>query len=99
MRIIEQLFCSRRLNKAIKKWNKDIGSIKIYMKLSQKDDPYFYWKQLVWQEIDMYIKLGEQVTKEDFNCLIKRRGFDKYMINYLREMIIYVGLGKEIKSV
>lgn len=96
MNIIKQFICDKRLDKAIKKWNRDIEIITTYINTCQKDNPYFYWKQLVWQEINMYIRLDEQVTKKAFQCLVKRRGFDKYMVNYLREMIIYVGLGKII---
>lgn len=56
----------------------------------------FMWSQLVWQEIGMWIREGKQVNKDEFNWMVKRRGFDNYMENYLKELLKYVSLGKEL---
>ncbi len=98
MNNIKRFFSYRKTEKAREKWNKDVNIIINYINSSKKKDATFYWSQLVWQEITMYIKIGEQVRKDDFNWLVNRRGFDKDMINYLRNMLIYVGLGKNIKG-
>lgn len=54
----------------------------------------FYWSQLVWQEIDMYARLGEQVDLEEFTSLCTRRGFTLNEQNYLYDMLKYIGLIK-----
>ena len=89
--------CRLCQNLSFKKWNKDLPKLNSYVKLSKKENASFYWRLLVLQEIGMYIGLAKQVTKEDFNWLCNRRGFDIYMRYYLKTMIIFVGLGKELK--
>jgi len=86
----------RRLNKAAKKWNADVERIRC--DAATTPDGTFKWSQLVWQEIDMYILLGEQVQPEEFEYLCKRRGFTPAMCVYLKEMMVSVGLGKKLVS-
>ncbi len=94
---IYDIITKYRLKKSVKKWNKDLNKINSYIRMSKKEDAYFYWTSLVWQEVGMYIWLAEQVTKKEFNELCERRGFDTPMVNYLKTMMIFVGLGKELK--
>ena len=59
-------------------------------------DKGFKWGHLVWQEITMWIQIGDQVTVEDFQWLANRRGFDYPMRAYLIDIMIHVGLGKSL---
>ena len=89
--------CKYRCKKAAKRWNEDLDIINtLYIPISKKENPAFYWAQLVTQEIFMYIRLGKQVGPKEFNDLCERRGFDIDMKDYLKDMIKYVGLGKNL---
>ena len=91
-----------RINKYVKKWNSDIPYIneciaedKLYLEthgMAEKSDRYFYWKQLVTQEIEMYIKINKKVTTDDFVWLCKRRGFTINEQSYLHYMLQYLRL-------
>jgi hypothetical protein len=59
-------------------------------------DGAFYWSQLVWQEVWMYISLAVQVDWDEYEALCKRRGFDAMMREYLAAMLIHVGLGRKL---
>ena len=105
MDIFKELYYKYRIRKAVNKWNKDIPYIK---KCIEEDDkilpenkesgenyrPHrsFYWKQLVWQEIKMYIQIGKQVELSEFTWLCNSRGFSLNEQNYLQTMLEYVGL-------
>ena len=74
-------------------WNERAPEIEERIRTSNdpKDDA-FYWGQLVWQELDMYERLGQRVTEEDLNFIILRRGFTEEQQRYLREGLIHLGL-------
>jgi hypothetical protein len=86
----------RRIVKATDKWNSSVDYIMSEAK--KTEDGSFKWSQLVWQEIWMYIGLGEQVEPSEFDTLCRRRGFTPAMRWYLQEMMIHVGLGKMLKD-
>ena len=88
MKSIVRWFRTRR---SVKKWNADIPLISA-MSERHKDGP-FYWGQLVWQEVSMYILLAKQVEPEEFSALCERRGFDSMMRAYLSGMLRHVLLG------
>lgn len=97
MRNMYKEYIKRKRNKkAVIKWNNDLPEIN---KKIKNEDDYFKWNQLVWQEIWMFISLAEQVTEDDFLWICDRRGFTKDMANYLKEMLIHVGIGKSLKGV
>ena len=95
--------------KAVEKWNGDEERIKEYVKeleKTRKDDAYFYWNQLVWQEILMYISIVSRngtldhegnytfatIDRDDIEYICKRRGFGDNERNYLYEMIVHLGI-------
>ena len=57
-----------------------------------KSDRTFYWNQLIKQEIRMFIQIGQKVTDEDIEWLVKRRGFTDIEEAYLRSTMNHVGL-------
>jgi hypothetical protein len=81
-----------RVRKAVAKWNADRYLLRAMAE--RHADGVFYWGQLVFQEIHMYITLGKQVQQEEFNVLCRRRGFDAMMRAYLSAMLKHVGLGR-----
>ena len=87
-----------RLRKACAAWNDDITLIRAVASESGTPNAVFKWGQLVWQEIWMYISLGKQVDPVEFHELCERRGFDWAMCEYLRKMLVRVGLGKRLVS-
>lgn len=83
----------RRMKKAVKKWNADLDYIN--RKIGTSEKLLFSWHQLVWQEIDMWIRMGDPYKpKEEFIELVNRRGFDLDQRAYLREMMQHVGMWK-----
>lgn len=88
---------------AVEKWNKDIPRLQKYLEniierygeLSAKD---VLDVQLIWQEILMYIMLGREVELEDYQIIIERRGFSEFISNYLKEMLIEIGIGNLLKT-
>lgn len=84
--------------KACRKWNSDRDYITSRIQSGDYKITGFKWNQLVWQEIDMYIRLMEQVDPNEFSELCNRRGFSNDMRSYLKDMLIHVGLGKELKK-
>lgn len=97
---------NNRIVKAINKWEKDIPYIKKCIDEDNKTLPVipkgesyrphrmFYWNQLVWQEIKMYIRLGKPVDLKEFIWLCDRRGFTLNERNYLKAVLQHVGLWK-----
>lgn len=57
----------------------------------------FKWG-LVRQECEMYCLIGEEVEVEEFDFLCEQRGFDKDMKEYIRGMMVHVGLGENLKE-
>lgn len=82
-----------KLQLAAQKWNADLSTIQGKAEASVDEYAVFKWSELVWQEIQMYVFIGEQVTPDEFDWLVKRRGFDTLMIDYLKEMLGYLGIG------
>ena len=102
----QSLWYKYRINKAINKWNKDIPYIQKCIDEDNKVLPeipegesyrthrLFYWQQLVWQEVKMYIRIGQPVDLKEFIQLCSRRGFTLNEQNYLRDLLRHVGLWK-----
>lgn len=85
-----------RINRAVRKWNSDIPYINECIEKESTEDNHrgFYWNQLVWQEINMYIRMGEKIAVNEFCWLCDRRGFTLLEQNYLQSMMQYIGLMK-----
>ena len=92
--IISAYFSRRRMKKALLKWNENVEYITHCIEESSDPNAGFKWTQLVWQEIIMWIRLREQVSQEDFDWIISRRGFDQKMVSYLKSTLTHVGLSK-----
>lgn len=87
----------RRLNikREVKIWNLSIPYfIEHAVSVPVRDgfDGYFYWNQLVWQEIKMWIQIDEPVTMKDLDYMVARRGFDSSMAAYLAASLQRCGL-------
>ena len=92
---IDNIIRNRRRIKFVKRWNNDLDYI--WEETKKTKDGHFKWRQLVTQEIEMWINLKEQVTPEDFSFICQRRGFNEAMKKYLKNMLIYLGIGKRLK--
>lgn len=82
---------NQRFKAFVKTWNEDVILIQGLAQATKRD---FYWAQLVKQEIEMYIKLGEVVTAEELDALAKRREFTATETGYLHFLLTKVGLWK-----
>ena len=101
MKLIKRLVKNSRHKKLYKKLTTDFNIINAYIEeASELKEPKkhrsFYWNQLIMQEINMYISLGEQVNKEELEMLCDRRGFTAFEKAYLGSLISIVGLGKRL---
>lgn len=77
-----------RVYRAVKKWNNDVEWITSQLKTS---DDVFKWTQLVWQEIVMWIRIGDPTKpQEELDWLADRRGFSETQKAYLRSMMKHV---------
>jgi len=83
-----------RMDRATTKWNRLIPKIIEWIERDTETDPNaaFKWQHLVWQEIAMWIRLGEKVDRVDFEALCDRRGFNARMRLYLEEHLRHVWL-------
>lgn len=91
--------------KAVKKWNNDVHSELLHKFMEEEKESwkkeasiFFYWSQLVWQEIDAWCMDAKQVKQDDFDFICNRRGFDQLMRSYLFKMVKYIGLGIQLKN-
>lgn len=50
-------------------------------------DTQFFWGQLVWQELTMWLGLGDPVDEEALDFMVKRRGF-----NDVQRVVLIAGL-------
>ena len=90
-------------------WNQRIAQMQSDLEKDKleflKDDHIgFKWTHLLNQEIYMWISLccGDtveysQVPLDDFNFIVKRRGFTPRITKTLRDFLIDIGIGKELK--
>jgi len=89
--MLKEIFRKFRTYKANIKWTSDMWAISEIARLSKRE---FHWFRLIYQEIVMYIKIGEKITVDDLQWLITRRGFNKIESNYLKEMLKFIKLYK-----
>jgi len=83
----------RRIKKAVAKWNADLEWIN--RQAVNRENGFFIWQQLVWQEINLWISIGDpRRPKEELAELVKRRGFSLDERLYLKDMMIHVGMWK-----
>ena len=94
--MIKYLRKRSRSRALVRWWNKrsvivqqDIDSAKPKERL----DHIFRWTQLIWQELQMFVALGEQVGFDDLEYLTKARGFSKMQRLFLIEGVTHLGLG------
>jgi len=79
----------RRMVKAVKRWNESIAPMISELPV----DEQLKWDQLVWQEIDMWIRIGEHaVVKREFEHVCERRKFNDTQRSVLRSMMAHVGM-------
>lgn len=80
-----------RFTKAVKWWNERIPYITERIKEDKDKDSMFKWKQLVWQEIRMYCRIG-RVDRIELSDLCDRRGFNNVQRAFLEEALKHVEL-------
>lgn len=78
-----------RIDKAVEWWNERVPWIQEQIAKDRDQNSQFKWTQLVWQEIQMYCKIG---NVEDLEELCRRRGFNKTQRIFLRKALGHVGL-------
>lgn len=99
------------LNKYVTLWNERIPQLQLELENDKTEFPKdehigFKWIHLIQQEIKMYISLcsGDvvdynQVPLDDFKLIVDRRGFTPRMTNVLRDILVDIGIGNELKGV
>jgi len=99
------------LNKYVILWNERIPKLQLELENDKAEFPKdehigFKWGHLIHQEIKMYISLcsGDvveynQVPLDDFKFIVDRRGFTPRMTNVLRDILVDIGIGNELKGV
>lgn len=99
------------LNKYVTLWNERIPQLQLELENDKTEFPKdehigFKWTHLIQQEIKMYISLcsGDnveysQVPLEDFKFIVHRRGFMPRMTNVLKNILVDIGIGNELKGV
>jgi hypothetical protein len=55
-------------------------------------DTYFYWSQLVWQELEMWEMLGHRVDDDGFEFIANCRDFTPFQREFLEEGLTHLGL-------
>ena len=93
---------------AIELWDESLESLQAdfdqdKIEFESDKDIDFKWCQLMPQEISMWISLCysddtdyDQVTVDDFNFIINRRGFTPRITNNLRNILVKLGIGYEL---
>lgn len=82
----------RQFENVVEWWNAHATEIETNIKESDREQEHFYWSQLVWQEITMFIQIGQPVDQEEFSWLCDRRGFNRLQREYLAAMVKLVDL-------
>jgi len=79
--------------KAVAWWNERVESVILPDIQNQEDQRMaaFKWGQLVWQEIMMFIDLGE-VREGEIDWLTQRRGFSPLQRQFLEDALKHLGL-------
>lgn len=96
MNLLSKIFMKIRMGRAIRKWNADEAWIESQIKKDNDPNASFNWKQLVWQEIWMWILIGDKTApRREMEFLAKRRGFNKAQREYLESMMRHVWLWAE----
>jgi len=98
-------------NKYVALWNERIPQLQLELENDKTEFPKdehidFKWIHLIQQEIEMYISLcsGDvveynQVPLDDFKLIVARRGFTPRMTNVLRDILVDIGIGNELKGI
>jgi hypothetical protein len=58
----------------------------------------FEWGQMVWQELEMWEKLGEPVGPDELEWIVKRRGFNAVKSAFLLRGLRHLGLWMNAKE-
>ena len=93
------MFKRTMYRKVVDFWNSTVEMRQDFIDSSKDENRGFKWNHLVWQEINMWIRIGKQVTYNDFKDIVERRGFDYNMAKYLLTLIEYAGLDKKLKDI
>lgn len=97
MNFLDKIIIKQNFKKALAYWNKHVGLIKAIIKMKTKSpkkeyNEYFKWGQLVWQEIEFYIRENKDIEINEFNELCKMRGFDLIQKQFLYIVLLESGL-------
>lgn len=85
-----------RLRDVVEWWNARVDfMIQIIQAAEDPDMEHFKWSQLVWQEIEMFIRLGKEIKVGDMNWICHRRGFSAAQKQMLEDAMAHVGLWRE----
>jgi len=91
-------------------WNNSLKELQLACDADMKDflndkNIGFKWSHLVQQEIEMWIRqcCGDvvewtEVPLDDFEFIIKRRGFTPRMTNILKSILVDIGIGDNLKD-
>ena len=106
-------FRKHRESKLFKKYFKIWNNLVPLMQQDQENDQLefvndininFKWTYLLMQEIEMCIRLccGDtvkysNVSTDEFDFIVERRGFTPRMEKRLKQILIKIGIGKELK--
>jgi hypothetical protein len=98
---ITSLIHSWRYKKYFKYWESHVDSVMVAdvenYSGEDRQDKLFKWT-LVKQEIKMWMMIGEQVEREDWQNMCKRRGFSTKQKYFIIDCLIHIGLGKKLST-
>ena len=85
-----------RLRDVVEWWNARVDfMVQIIQAADDPDMEHFKWSQLVWQEIEMFIRLGKKIKVGDMKWICRRRGFSAAQTQMLKDAMAHVGLWHE----
>lgn len=94
---IKDLLYKRNIKRAITYWNSNAYSIIQDIDNSKdKEEAYFKWMQLVYQEIQMFCMQNKKSFKEDIEVLSERRGFNNVQKQFLIDITRFVFGNKSV---
>jgi hypothetical protein len=61
-------------------------------KIKRNPKTAFHWNQIVTQELIMWADIAVPVSKDEFECMCKRRGFSRAQKQFLVDGLTAIGL-------
>lgn len=95
---IKDYLYKKNIKRVITYWNSNADIIiKDIDNSKDKEEAYFKWMQLVWQEIQMFCMQNQKSFKEEIEVLSERRGFNDVQKQFLIDITRFVFGNKSVE--